>query len=390
MRSGLLMLALAYVLSQFFRAFLAVLTAPLESGLGIGPDVLATASGLWFLAFAFMQVPVGWALDTVGPRRTAGWLLLIGGGGGAALFAVAQGPFYIYGAMLLIGVGCSPVLMASFYIFARSFPPARFATLAALMIGVGTVGNLISSYPMALAADTIGWRASMWVLAAGCSGVALGILARVQDPGKPEGEAHGSLLDLLRMPALWLILPIMFVNYAPIGAVRGLWIGPYLTDVFALSVAQVGIGTLVMSLAMIAGTLAYGPLDRILGTRKWVAFGGNAITAMLLVVLIAVSVRDPWLSIGLMAAIGFFGASFPVIIAHARALFPPHLTGRGVTLMNLFGIGGVGLVQFASGRIHTAWSGGTADAPYVAIFAFIAMALAAGLLIYVWSRDTTD
>ena len=390
MQTGLFMLALAYVLSQFFRAFLAVLTAPLEADLGIGPDVLATASGLWFLAFALMQIPVGWALDTVGPRRTAGWLLLIGGGGGAALFAVAQGPLYIHGAMLLIGIGCSPVLMASFYIFARSFPPARFATLAALMIGVGTVGNLISSYPMALAADTIGWRASLWMLAAACTGVALGIFASVQDPGKPAGEARGSLLDLLKMPALWLILPIMFVNYAPIGAVRGLWIGPYLTDVFALSVAQVGIGTLVMSLAMIAGTLTYGPLDRILGTRKWVAFGGNAITATLLVILLLVVGNDPWLSIALMAAIGVFGASFPVIIAHARALFPPHLTGRGVTLMNLFGIGGVGLVQFASGRIHTAWSGGPPDAPYVAIFAFIAMALAAGLLFYVWSRDTQD
>ncbi|MEP1201390.1 MFS transporter [Tateyamaria sp.] len=390
MQTGLFMLALAYVLSQFFRAFLAVLTAPLEADLGIGPDVLATASGLWFLSFACMQIPVGWALDTVGPRRAAGWLLLIGGGGGAALFAVAQGPLYVHGAMLLIGVGCSPVLMASFYIFARSFPPARFATLAALMIGVGTVGNLISSYPMALAADTIGWRASLWVLASACAGVAVGILASVQDPSKPEGEARGSLLDLLKMPALWLMLPIMFVNYAPIGAIRGLWIGPYLKDVFALSVAQVGIGTLAMSLAMIAGTLTYGPLDRILGTRKWVAFGGNAITALLLVVLIMVSARDPWLSVALMAAIGFFGASFPVIIAHARALFPPHLTGRGVTLMNLFGIGGVGLVQFASGRIHTAWSGGAPETPYVAIFAFIAMALAAGLLFYVWSRDTRD
>ena len=82
MKTGLFMLALAYVLSQFFRAFLAVLTAPLQADPGIGPDVLATASGLWFLSFACMQIPVGWALDTVGPRRTAGWLLLIGGGGG--------------------------------------------------------------------------------------------------------------------------------------------------------------------------------------------------------------------------------------------------------------------------------------------------------------------
>lgn len=388
MQFGLILLALAYVLSQFFRAFLAVLTGPLEADLGVTADVLAIASGFWFLSFAAMQIPVGWALDTLGPRRVGGWLLLVGGGGGAAIFALAQSAPHIHTAMILIGMGCSPVLMASFYIFARSFPPARFATLAALMIGVGTVGNLISSYPMAFAAQTIGWRAAMWVLAAACAAVAIGILLTVRDPEKPEGEAKGSLLDLLRMPVLWLLLPLMFVNYAPIAAIRGLWIGPYLGDVFALDVTQIGVATLTMSVAMIFGTLAYGPLDRILGTRKWVVFAGNAITLGLLVLLIALSAAHPWVSIALMAGIGFFGASFPVMIAHARGFFPAHLTGRGVTLMNLFGIGGVGVMQFASGRIHTVWTGDAPDAPYVAIFVFLAVSLALGLAVYARSSDS--
>jgi hypothetical protein len=41
-------------------------------------------------------------------------------------------------AMALIGVGCSPVLMASYFIFARSFSPAVFGTLAAMTIGIGS------------------------------------------------------------------------------------------------------------------------------------------------------------------------------------------------------------------------------------------------------------
>ena len=390
MNTGLLLLALAYVLSQFFRAFLAVLTAPLQDTLGVGPDVLATASGIWFLSFAAMQIPVGWALDTVGPRRTAGWLFLVGGGGGAALFAIAQGPIHIHAAMFLIGVGCSPVLMASFFIFAREFDPAKFATLAALMIGVGTVGNLISSYPMAFAAETIGWRNAMWALAAVSGVIALGCLLTIRDPARAETAGEGSLFDLLRMPILWLIFPLMFVNYAPVAAVRGLWIGPYLRDVFDMSVAQIGVGTLVMSLAMIVGTIAYGPLDRILGTRKWVVFGGNIITVGLLVALITWIGTDPWLSISLMAAIGFFGATFPVIIAHARSFFPVHLTGRGVTLMNLFGIGGVGVMQTISGRIHTATAGGVPTAPYTAILGFFAVALLVGVMLYALTRDSRD
>ena len=112
MNAGIFLLGLAYVLSQFYRAFLAVLSNVLETDIGATPDDLSNGLSMWFLAFAIMQIPVGWMLDTFGPRRTAGWLLLVGGGGGAALFAMATSPLHINIAMALIGIGCSPVLMA--------------------------------------------------------------------------------------------------------------------------------------------------------------------------------------------------------------------------------------------------------------------------------------
>lgn len=390
MRAGLILLCLAYVLSQFFRAFLAVLSGPLAQDIGTTPDDLAFASGLWFLSFAAMQLPVGWALDRIGPRRTAWVLLLLGGAGGAAVFAVATSPLHINLAMLLIGVGCSPVLMASYYIFARQFPAAQFATLAALMLGVGSVGNLVASYPMAWAAETMGWRAALWALA-GVSGlVALGIALTVRDPEPVAGDARGSVLDLLKMPALWAIFPLMFVAYAPSAAVRGLWIGPYLTDVFGLSTAQVGTATLVMGLAMIAGTLCYGPLDRIFRTHKWVIFTGNVLCAASTLALAFLVSSNVYLSIALCAALGFFGASFPVIIAHARGFFPPHLAGRGVTLLNLLAIGGVGVMQFVTGPLHAAASSTSAQSGYVTLFVFFGLTLVVGLVIYLFSRDSTN
>lgn len=390
MQAGLIVLCLAYVLSQFFRAFLAVLASVLARDTGAAPDDLAAASGLWFLTFAAMQIPVGWALDRFGPRRTAASLLFLGGGGGAALFAMATAPLHIKFAMLLIGVGCSPVLMASYYIFAREYPPARFAALAALMLGVGSVGNLVASYPMALAIDLIGWRAALAGLAAISIAVAAGILALVRDPAPVANGAGGSVLELLKLPVLWVIFPMMLVNYAPAAALRGLWIGPYLEDVFGLGTVEIGQATLVMGVAMIAGTLAYGPLDRLLRTRKWVIFGGNFAAALALGLLVALIDTSAVLSVALIALIGFLCASFPVIIAHGRAFFPPHLVGRGVTLMNLFGIGGAGIAQFASGRIHEHMAPSGTTAAYVAIFGFFGLMLLAGTLIYLFSRDSLD
>jgi predicted MFS family arabinose efflux permease len=389
MKAGIASLVAAYVLSQFYRAFLAVMTPVLAADIGTTAEDLASASGLWFLAFALMQLPVGSALDRVGPRLTTAGLLAVGAVG-AGVFAMAQGPGAINLAMVLIGIGCSPVLMASYYIFARTFSPEVFGTLAGAVIGVGSLGNIASSLPLSAAVQAFGWRPTVWAVGALTLAIAALIAALVRDPARVNGGPKGSLLDLLKMPALWPVLIMMVACYAPAAGLRGLWVGPYYTDVFGADAGQIGTVTLIMGLAMVAGNFAYGPLDRLLKTRKWLVFGGNAMVLVCLVGLWAMPDAGGWTTALLLSGVGFFGASFPMVIAHGRAFFPNHLVGRGVTLLNLFGIGAAGIMQVITGRLHAATATPPATAPYAALFAFFAGLVLVGLIIYAFSRDRTD
>ena len=52
MRAGFAALIVAYVFSQFYRAFLAVLAPVLATDIGATAADLAFASGVWFAAFA--------------------------------------------------------------------------------------------------------------------------------------------------------------------------------------------------------------------------------------------------------------------------------------------------------------------------------------------------
>jgi hypothetical protein len=61
-----------------------------------------------------------------------------------------------------------------------------------------------------------------------------------------------------------------------------------------------------------------------------------------------------------------------------------------VTLLNLFGIGSVGVLQFVTGRLHASTPTPPAEAPYAAIFLLLAITLAVALAIYATSRDRTD
>jgi predicted MFS family arabinose efflux permease len=389
MRIGIAALILAYVLSQFYRAFLAVMAPVLKADLGVSAADLASASGWWFLAFAAMQVPVGAWLDRVGPRLTTGVLLGLGAAG-AVLFAQASGALQIKLAMALIGIGCAPVLMAGYFIFARQFSPAVFGTLAGLTIGIGSLGNVASALPLSAAVADFGWRETMLGLAAITGAVALVILVLVRDPPRLATARDGSLLDLLRIPAIWPILAMMVVCYMPIAGLRGLWVGPYFADVHGADPLEIGRIGLWIGLAMVAGNFAYGPMDRWLGTRKWVVFGGNAVTLACLVGLWWFAAAPPATATALLIAAGFFGASFPMVIAHGRAFFPPHLMGRGVTLLNLFGIAPIGIAQIVTGRIHAATDPVPPAAPFQAVFLFFAVTTAIGLAVYLLSQDRTD
>ena len=160
----------------------------------------------------------------------------------------------------------------------------------------------------------------------------------------------------------------------------------------AESWAEVGTVTSIMAIAMFTGNFFYGPLDRIFGTRKWVIFYGNSAGAVFCILLYTIGGSGFWTTMTLMAGIGFFGASFPILMAHGRSFFPDHLMGRGVTLINLFGIGGVGLMQNLSARIYDATTTETTTviAPYNAVIMLFCISILIGLIIYFFSQDRTD
>jgi predicted MFS family arabinose efflux permease len=236
----------------------------------------------------------------------------------------------------------------------------------------------------------IGWRATMVGLAVLCAIIAVAVQLTVKDPEQIVTQTKGALLDILRIKAIWLIAPIAIVGYVPAAAIRGAWMGPYLNDVHGMTSSQIGIAALIMGIAMIGGVFIYGPLDRWLGTRKWVIFAGNILTLTCLLGLYSFGASSYILAVALMCGVGFFGATFPVVIAHGKGFFPAHLTGRGVTLLNMFSIGGVGLAQLIARPLHDSYKGGNTLAPYAAVFLLFAVLLIIGLALYFFSQDNTD
>lgn len=376
-------------MSQFFRGMLAVLTPVLTAELGMTNSQLSVASSVWFLTFAFAQFPIGYFLDTRGPRLTASLLLGLFGGGGSLWFAYATTPQDIIFAMAMIGIGCAPVLMATFMIFSREFRSDLFATLSSTFVSLGLLGSVMGSQPLVWAVEKFGWRECSLGFALFTVLLAILIFLFTKTHTPVANAKQGSFLKVLSIRALWPIFPLIFVAYATAASIRGLWIAPVMLEVHGATIHEIGLVTLAMSVAQIVGTLFYGPLDRLFNTRKWVVLIGNlVVVAALAVIAFDISLQITAFA-GLIVVIGLFSASYAVQMAHGRSLIPEHMTGRGITLMNFFSIGGAAVVQYLSGRlVEFAPTMFPQTSEFALLFGFYTMIMAIALVIYLFCQDT--
>src|ERR1700730_8515781 len=158
-------LALTYMVSQFLRNSIGVIAPNIAAEVALRAADIGVLSSAFFFSFAAMQLPLGVAIDRFGPKRCmlACGVVVIAS---ALLFAAGRTPAELVAARIIMGVGRSCYLVSPLALYARRFSADRFAMLAGLHMGMGTIGTLLATAPLAFAAAAIGWRASFCVVAA--------------------------------------------------------------------------------------------------------------------------------------------------------------------------------------------------------------------------------
>jgi sugar phosphate permease len=395
-----IVLVVSYIVSQFYRVSNAVIAPEMMRSLHLTPEEMGAITGIFFLAFGLMQLPTGVLLDRIGPRYTMSSLLLVAAAG-SVIFATAEGLRGLSLGRALIGVGCAAGLMGSMVAISRWFSAQQFSPLSSILFTVGGVGTLLATTPLAVLSESIGWRGAFWLMA-GVTLAAAALLYSVVRDVPDDGHTRGgtspeSLIEVLRglgavltNRQLWHISAIQFVCYATTLAVAGLWVGPYLNDVYQLAPLTRGYVLLALNVAILVGVVAYSRIEQWVNSRKWTIVTGAACTIGLLLVLALVPGLPLWLVTALLLAFGLTSSYVMLNHAHARAVLPDHLVGRGLTVQNLSAFLGVAVLQSASGVIVGEFadaSGAAGEGAYRAVFGFLAAVVLVGLMLYLPVRD---
>ena len=402
-RRGLIIvttLATAYVASHFFRASNVTIGLDLMRDLAIGPEALGGLTGAFFFGFAAMQIPCGFLFDRFGPRRSVAGMLILATTGGIIFTLAPSWPILLTGRVLM-GAGFGVMLIGSMVVISRWFPPDRFSTLTAMVMSIGLLGNLAATTPLAWASQAVGWRAVFGaaVVFTALAAIIVWLVVRDAPSGhpflartpEPPRQMLKGLMEVLRNPRLKPILALNFCNYACTFTVQGLWGGPFLREVHGLSPIEAGNVLLIAVIAYQVGILAFGPLDRLLDTRKWIATGGSLVIISILATLTLASAPPIWVPIGAIVGIGFFSASSTMVMTHGRGIIPDRLIGRGIATINTFVMLAVACMQTLSGIIVGAFEpladGARTETAYRALFGVLAVVLIVAVAIYSRSQD---
>ena len=377
-----------YFLSYFFRTINAVLASALTKELGLSASELGLMTGVYFLTFAIVQLPLGVLLDKFGPRRVQSAFLLITAIG-AVLFAATDRFEILIAARALIGLGAAGALIAGLKAIVLCFPRERVPLLNGCFIMLGTLGAVAATSPAEWLLTFVGWRTLLDWAAATTAAVAILIFAVVPElvasaPGRSEPWS-GSLTRIYQDWRFWRLAPLSTMCISTAWAVQGLWAERWLVDVDGLDRPAVVRHLLVMALALSAGALLLGICADRLRTMRVQPRGILGGVALLFISSELVLIVDPHsLSYLPWALVAAMGAGTVLSYSILAEYFPKEIAGQANAALNVFHIGGAFVLQEFIGWVIDRWPAHGGHYPSIAYKTALALIIGLQLIAMAW------
>ncbi|GAB5471316.1 MAG: MFS transporter [Rhodospirillales bacterium] len=378
-------LVFVFILSHAFRTVSGIAAEPLAVEFNASVEALGAIAGSFHLAFALAQPAVGLSLDRYGPRTTVLVAFVVALIGGIVSATAHRVDMLILGQCLL-GIGCAPALLAAMVLVSRRYPPERFAYLSGIILATGGVGMLMTGTPLAWVIDIWSWRFGFGVLTvmAALSWIAVFWLLE-KEPSQSDAQKLSIGVELrglgtvIVQPHTLGICCLGAVTYAAFMALRGLWIGPLLTDRYGFSLIEVGHVALAVSIAVILGPYLFGRIDPGPSRRRKIIVWFSAAYAVQFAVLALGQGAE--FDTALAIFIGLSGGYVTMQYADVRSSYPAEMTGRALSVFTMAMFGGVAAMQWLSGIAGTLALDHGIEATHAALL-FVSATIAASTLAF--------
>ena len=253
-----LVFALGYYISNLLRAITATISPNLVSEFNLSAGELGLLGGRYFLGFASVQIPLGYLLDSKGPKKIVSYFLLIAIVG-IISFSLSQNFTSLLISRILIGVGVGACLMGPLTAYRVWFQDETQQRANSWMLMTGAIGMLSSSLPVQFFLPIIGWRSIFGILAILAFLSIVLILIFIPNWNKENThDDKGSLKEVWQNEFFKSLVPMGFFNYGGLFAIQTLWAGPWMVKVSGYTPEESANGLFVIYLSLLFSFLTWG------------------------------------------------------------------------------------------------------------------------------------
>ena len=256
-----LVFALGYFISNLLRAITATIAPELVSEFNLTSGELGLLGGGYFLGFASVQIPLGYLLDSKGPKKIVSYFLILSIIG-LILFSLAQNLMMLLISRVLIGVGVGACLMGPLTAYRIWYQDETQQRANSWMLMVGAMGMLSSSLPVQYFLPLIGWRAiflSLAVFTLLCIFLLIVFIPKWQLKTIDNKRLDESGLKIVWKNSLFKsLVPMGFFSYGGLFAIQTLWAGPWMIRVSGYTPEESAQGLFVIYFFMLMSFLCWG------------------------------------------------------------------------------------------------------------------------------------
>ena len=398
------LLLTCYLISYLDRINIGYAQLQMKQTLTFSDAAYGFGAGIFFIGYFLFEVPSNLMLEKIGARKTL-LRIMFCWGIVASLMMFVTTPMQFYVARFLLGVfeaGFFPgvVLYLTFW-----YPPARRAQMIALFMTATTMAAVIAGPLcggiMKYMNGMNGWHGWQWLfLTQGLPATVLGIVAYVYLQDKPEDAhwldktekkvlrdhldhdralvqtaKHGSLLQMLRDPTIYLLSLVYFLL---LGATYTMvfW-APTLIKSWGVSdLLMIGLLSSIPNLAGVVAMVLFGRSSDRRKERRWhfvtcvmIAAIGLGITTVTQGNLVASLT-------GLTIAVIGLASATPLFFTMTTEYLPKSAAAGGIALISSIGNLGAAVSPSVTGAITT-----STGSPVYSMYLVMALYVCAGLIL---------
>lgn len=204
-----------YAYQYILRVMPNIMLSDIMQQFHINTAIFGQFSGVYYIGYALMHLPIGIMLDRYGPKKIMTVCILLTVIGLLPIIFATNWVYAVAG-RVLIGIGSSAAILGIFKIIRMTFSELRFARMLSLSVTIGLIGAIYGGGPVSYMCSSWGYKAVVEIFAVMgllLAGITYFIVPKAQD--KYQG-------------AIMADVKIVFTNYKVIAlcVFAGLMVGP--------------------------------------------------------------------------------------------------------------------------------------------------------------------